>query len=129
MNTGAWTKTRPRAAQRAARSAVGWTAVVVWSTIQVSAPILSASGSSTASTEASSASERWMRCTPASAAAASSKARAPDACSACALAGLRFQTLTSTPLARARRTKPVPIKPAPKKAILSMCCSYDEAAR
>ena len=35
MKTGAWTKIRPRPSQRAARSAVGVTAVVVWSTIQV----------------------------------------------------------------------------------------------
>ena len=118
MNTGACTNTRPRASQRATRSAVGRTAVVVWSTIQVADGMAAAIGSSTASTDASSASDRWMRSTPCSAAAASSKARAPSSTKARVLAGLRFQTLTFQPLARARRTKPAPIKPVPKKAIL-----------
>ena len=49
---------------------------------QVAAGIASASGSSTASTDASSASDRCRRSAPASAAAGSSKARAPSACSA-----------------------------------------------
>ena len=39
MKTGAWTNVWPRASQRAQRSAVGVTAVVVWSTIQVEAGI------------------------------------------------------------------------------------------
>ncbi len=58
MKTGAWRKTLPRAAQRAARSAVGVGAVVVWSTIHIDAGMTPASGSRTESTEASSASER-----------------------------------------------------------------------
>jgi hypothetical protein len=54
MNTGAWMKRMPRVFQRAIRSAVGVGAVVVWSTIVVVFAITPASGSSTASTEASS---------------------------------------------------------------------------
>ena len=94
MKTGAWMKTLPRPAQRAMRSIVGVGAVVVWSMIQVDAGMEFASGSNAASTEASSASDRWMRSTPSIAAPASAKALAPSGSSAFALAGSRFQTLT-----------------------------------
>lgn len=106
MNTGACTKRTPRASQRATRSAVGRTAVVVWSTTQAPAGSTPASGSSTASTEASSDSERWMRSAPCTACATVAQAVTPPAASlaasACALAALRFHARTVRPLARAR---------------------------
>src|SRR5271166_4136079 len=118
MNTGAWMNTLPRFAHRAMRSTVGVGAVVVWSMIQVDKGIASAIGSSTEWTEASSASDRWMRSTPLIASPASTKAYAPSDSSAFAFAASRFQTLTSLPLSSMWRTNPAPISPAPKNAIL-----------
>jgi hypothetical protein len=117
MNTGACTKTRPRASQRAARSAVGRTAVVVWSTIQHSAGWpgqrlqhrVHRLVVGQRQVDALDAGKRRGRIVEG--------ARA-QRLSARALAGLRFQTLTSRPLARARRTKPEPIRPVPKKGDL-----------
>ena len=97
MNTGACTKRLPRASQRATRSAVGVGAVVVWSTIHVPGAIASTIGSSTASTDASSASVRCNCATPPTASAGLAKALAPSASSARAFPALRFHTFREWP--------------------------------